>query len=444
VLVTSRKGIPGYHNISWPRRQKSKEGNLSFFYETCGYDWYDFVVQLDADHVPGEGYLLRMIEPFRDPAIGYVAAPSICDANADHSWAARARLYAEASLHGALQAGYSHRFAPLCIGSHYAVRTQALQEIGGLGPELAEDHSTTLLFNAHGWRGSFALNAIAHGDGPECLADCLTQEFQWSRSLMKVLLTLTPQNWKGLPGNLKAQFLFSQLWYPLSTIYMLLATLCPVIALVTQTPLVNVNYLDFLWHFSTLTLSSLLVVLWIQRHQWLRPANAKIVSWEASVFQFVRWPWILLGVVQATASVLMRKELTFRVTPKGSAKIRPLPGRVLSPYTLLVVGMCGCALLFRGGHASTYQYFVAITILTYTAILWICIIAHSIENRQYRIREIVRTIRGPVLQALLASCCLALDLHYRWTDILSPFIDTPLIFHISGWTDFLLHSPFSK
>src|SRR5581483_7235588 len=110
--------------------------------------------------------LLRMIEPFRDPAIGYGAAPSICDANADHSWAARARLYAEASLHGALQAGYSHRFAPLCIGSHYAVRTQALQEIGGLGPELAEDHSTTLLFNAHGWRGSFALNAIAHGDGP--------------------------------------------------------------------------------------------------------------------------------------------------------------------------------------------------------------------------------------------------------------------------------------
>lgn len=444
VLVISRKGIPGYHNASWPRRKKSKEGNLSFFYEVCGYDWYDFVVQLDADHVPDPNYLLRIVEPFRDPAVGYVAAPSICDANADHSWAARARLYAEASLHGPLQAGYSHRFAPLCIGSHYAIRTYALKEIGGLGPELAEDHSTTLLFNSKGWRGAFALDAIAHGDGPECLADCLTQEFQWSRSLMKILLVLTPGSWHGLPFKLKAQFLFAQLWYPLSTLYMLLATLCPIIALVTKTPLVNVNYLDFLWHFMTLTFSSLLVVLWIQSHKWLRPDNAKILSWEVSVFQFVRWPWILLGVIQATISAILGKELTFSVTPKGSAQIRPLPARILSPYTILVAFMCACALIFPGGGAATYHYFVAVTILTYTVVLWMCIVAHTHENRSYGIGEIWRTIRGPILLALIATSCLALDLFFRWPAIISPFVTTPFIPHIPDAPGFLFHSPFSR
>ncbi|MBP0651757.1 hypothetical protein J8J40_32320, partial [Mycobacterium tuberculosis] len=83
-------------------------------------------------------------------------APSICDRNAADSWSARGRLYAEASLHGALQCGYNNGWTPLCIGSHYAVRTKALRSIGGLGPELAEDHSTTLMMAAGGWRGVHA------------------------------------------------------------------------------------------------------------------------------------------------------------------------------------------------------------------------------------------------------------------------------------------------
>src|SRR5207237_789745 len=136
-------------------------GNLAYFYDTVGYEKYDIVVQLDADHQPGPGYLTEMVRPFTDPQVGYVSAPSICDANASLSWAARARLYAESTMHGALQAGYNSGRSPLCIGSHYAVRTSALQQIGGIGPELAEDHSTTFLMQAHGWKGVHAFDAIA-------------------------------------------------------------------------------------------------------------------------------------------------------------------------------------------------------------------------------------------------------------------------------------------
>ena len=59
-------------------------------------------------------------------AVGYVSAPSICDTNAGESWAARGRLHVEASMHGALQTGYKGGYAPLCIGSHYTVRTRRL------------------------------------------------------------------------------------------------------------------------------------------------------------------------------------------------------------------------------------------------------------------------------------------------------------------------------
>ena len=123
VRMSSREGVAEYHNASWPRRTKCKEGNLAFFYDNWGYRDYDVVAQLDADHVPEPDYLRRMVAPFADPRVGYVAAPSICDRNAESSWSARGRLYAEAVLHGSTQAGCNAGYAPSCIGSHYAVRT---------------------------------------------------------------------------------------------------------------------------------------------------------------------------------------------------------------------------------------------------------------------------------------------------------------------------------
>jgi cellulose synthase (UDP-forming) len=82
VKVSTRKGRPDYHRQEWPRRTRCKEGNLAFFYDEYGYDNYDFVVQLDADHVPTPTYLDEMLKAFVDPAVGYVSAPSICDKNA--------------------------------------------------------------------------------------------------------------------------------------------------------------------------------------------------------------------------------------------------------------------------------------------------------------------------------------------------------------------------
>lgn len=136
VFVSTRQGVAEYHRKTWPRRTRCKEGNLAYFYDHYGYERYDFVAQFDADHVPEPDYLREIMRPFADPKVGYVSAPSICDANAGESWAARGRLYAEASLHGALQLGYNNGWAPLCIGSHYAVRTKALREVGGLGRSL--------------------------------------------------------------------------------------------------------------------------------------------------------------------------------------------------------------------------------------------------------------------------------------------------------------------
>jgi cellulose synthase (UDP-forming) len=364
----------------------AKEGNLAFFYDHYGYANYDFVVQLDADHVPTDGYLEEMLRGFSDPTVGYVSAPSICDKNAKESWSARGRLYVEGPLHGPLQAGYTGgRLAPLCIGSHYAVRTVALKEIGGLGPELAEDHSTTLIMNAHGWRGVHAINAIAHGAGPQTFGDLATQEFQWSRSLCTILLRYTPLYFGKLPLRLKLQFAFCQLWYPLFSVLMLTMYLLPLVALWFDSNLVGVNYPDFFVRISLLWVLLTGMAFWWSNQQWTRPVEAKMLSWEGTLFLFARWPWSLIGTIAAVGDWMRGSTLDFRVTPKGRAAAEPLPFRVLAPYAFLSAAS-GLPILLLGGVkiAVGFYVFAAANSLLYAILLLVIIVQHRRENPNAR------------------------------------------------------------
>lgn len=381
VLISTRKGVAEYHRASWPRRTRCKEGNLAYFYDHFGYERYDFVAQFDADHVPTPTYLREILRPFADPEIGYVSAPSICDANAGTSWAARGRLYAEASLHGSLQTGYNNGWAPLCIGSHYAVRTAALRQIGGLGPELAEDHSTTLMMNAGGWRGVHAVDAIAHGDGPANFADLVVQEFQWSRSLVTILLQHSSRYVVHLPWRLKFQFVFSQLWYPLFSAFMAVMFLLPVAALLTGHVFVDVTYPDFLLHFLPLSgVLTLFSVFWRATGSF-RPHDAKLFGWEGLAFIFLRWPWSLAGSLAAVRDHISGSFVDFRITPKGKQQQQSLPLRVVAPYIALA-GLCVVAMALASDVAAAqgFYIFAAMNLSIYLSLAALIVVRHAIEN----------------------------------------------------------------
>ncbi|EFL88154.1 glycosyltransferase family 2 protein [Ahrensia sp. R2A130] len=381
VRVSTRHGCTDYHRAAWPRRTRCKEGNLAFFYDRYGYENYDIVAQLDADHVPQPGYLAAMVAPFADPLVGYVSAPSVCSSNETESWSARARLHSEALFHGVLQSGYTGRWAPMCIGSHYAVRTQALQHIGGLGPELAEDHSTTMMMNAGGWRGVHAINASAIGAGPSSFADMVTQEFQWSRSLLTLLMSYTPRSFTALPGKLKFQFVFSQLWYPLFALFMATMYLMPIAALGFGIRFANVTYPAFLGHLLPTTVVLVLAAYQMRRDGLFRPLDAKVISWEKMLFPCAQWPWVLWGCLMAVADRITGRFVDFRITPKGTGEVDLLPLRVVLPYAVLAVGSLLPVLLFHDVREARGFYLLAtVNALLYTALFAVILFKHWHEN----------------------------------------------------------------
>jgi cellulose synthase (UDP-forming) len=449
VSISCRKGVAGYNNPTWPRRQKCKEGNLAYFYEVMGgYERYDFVSQLDADHVPDPTYLTEMMRPFADPTVGYVAAPSVCDANAASSWSARGRLFAEAALHGVLQAGYNAGFAPLCIGSHYAVRTAALRDIGGLGPELAEDFSTTVLMNSGGWRGAFAIDALAHGDGPISVGDCVTQEFQWSASVTRLFVSM----WRecnariALPARL--QLGFGPIWYLAFTSNLLLGYLLPVVALVFHTPWVSVNLLEFIVRASIPSAVALLTVAWIRRCGWLRPATAPVLSWETLLFEYVRWPWMAIGIGHALVGCLLRREFSFRVTPKGSAEARPVAQRVLLPYFVIVAAEAGATILVEHpGDAIGYAYLAWLAAVSYTLVIAAVIGLQLHENaRRVRIpllaraRAALRSSAMPALSSVLVGAAMVLRGEAAVAAVRSPLADPSVGLPFNGAASVVLQN----
>ncbi|HWE11597.1 MAG TPA: glycosyltransferase [Solirubrobacteraceae bacterium] len=410
VRVSSREGVAAYHRPTWPRRTRCKEGNLAYFYDMWGYDLYDVVAQLDADHVPAPDYLRHMVVPFRDPLVGYVAAPSICDRNAAASWSARGRLWAEAVLHGPTQAGHSGGYAPSCIGSHYAVRTAALREVGGLGPELAEDFTTTLMLSSHRWQGVFAIDAEAHGDGPATFADCMTQEFQWSRSMMNVLLGINRRYRNGLSRAARIRLGFCLWWYPLFAFQMLASVLLPIVAIVTRTPFMQLSLGSFYEHFAPATLVLLAAVLWLRRLGWLRPGDARPVSWEMALFQLVRWPWALFGCLHAAAGRLAGREFSFKVTPKGTrAGVAPVPMRVVTPYLgLAAISALPSLLGLDAGAAHGYYTLATINVALYTtaaaAIIGLHVYEHPRRLRLEALRNCLAKFAVVGLSALTTAC----------------------------------------
>jgi len=383
VKISTRRGHEGYQRLTWPRRRRCKEGNLAYFYDHYGYAAYDVVSQLDADHVPDPHYLEEVVRPFWDPAIGYVAAPSMCDANSEQSWAVVGRPYEEAFFHGALQLGLNADGTPVCIGSHYAVRTQALAQIGGVGPELAEDFTTSYLLNTAGWRGAYAMEAAARGDGPPSFAAMVTQEFQWSRSLMKALMHLVLRTWRRLPTTLGLRFIVQSGSYLLFSLMVVGGVLLFATATATRSPWVAVNVVTFFALWLTMSLWMLLVAFLLRRNGLLRPIESPIISWQRALYVGSRFPFVLLGVAAAIMESIVPRTIDFKVTPKGDVGPQPFPVRLVIPFVVVTVILAGSASIGLGSpNVIGYVGLSLITALSQMVVATAITILHAVETRR--------------------------------------------------------------
>src|SRR5262249_18515448 len=113
---------------------------------------------------------------------------------------------------------------------------------------------------------------------------------------------------------------------------------------------------------------------------------------ESILFQLVRWPWALIGCVNAVWSCVTGRENGFKVTPKRAGAEQPLPIRVIAPYLVLtVISILPVLLVSDPGRAEGYYFWALLNGATYLAVSIAIVALHIAENRAHMtIRSMLR------------------------------------------------------
>ena len=118
------------------------------------------------------------------------------------------------------------------------------------------------------------------------------------------------------------------------------------------------------------------------------------------LFLFARWPWAFAGTIAAVQDWLTGSFVDFRITPKGTSEVDPLPLRVLAPYAFLSLASVFPVLLIgHAGETRGFYVFAIINSVLYALLLLVMVVQHSRENR-------VRRTRGFSRPAMAASLLL--------------------------------------
>jgi len=177
----AREGV-GYLRRSG--REHAKAGNVNAaLARTDG----EFVLILDADHVPSPEFLVRALPHLHDGHVAFVQTPQTFPSA--RGLVATGAAEAQRIFYELVCPGKNHFNAVFCVGTNVVFRRQALAEIGGLyTASNSEDIWTSLELHRRGWRSVFLREALARGLAPDNLLSYFKQQFRWSYGGFEVLV----------------------------------------------------------------------------------------------------------------------------------------------------------------------------------------------------------------------------------------------------------------
>lgn len=312
----SRKGRPEFNQPKGAYRARSKAGNHNAW--RAENEWqYDFVAQMDPDHVPLKSFLKRTLGYFRDPDIAFVVAPQVY-CNRFDGFVARASAVQGYVFHGIIQRGGNGLGAPLLIGTNHIYRTAAWGQVGGYQDCVIEDHLTSLHVNSHSnpltnrsWRGVYTPDIIARGDGPRTWTDYFNQQKRWAYGNSEIILHHSPRLFRRLTCGQRWSYAGLQFFYPSLGIVWILGNLVVGAYLFTGISALSFSPWFPVW-WGVAMVCRVTLFLWLRRYNLARHER-KEFGLNGMVLHLMTCPIYAAAVVAAA----FRRPLNYVVTAKG-------------------------------------------------------------------------------------------------------------------------------
>ncbi|OUL19111.1 glycosyltransferase [Nostoc sp. 106C] len=311
----------------------AKAGNLNyaiFSGETSG----EFILTLDADHIPKPRFLKRVLPYFynynlfigkyEQNQIAFVQTPQdFYNIPPGDPFGHRANLF-----YGPLQQGKDGMNAAFYTGTNAVLRREALisvglqyfsdeytkdekrldefQLIGGVSSNsITEDMNTAMRLHSAGWKSVYHHELLAEGLAPDDLSSTLKQRLRWAQGTIQVLVRENPLTKSGLSFWQRLQY-FKTMYSYFSGFATIIFICCPIIYFFTGIIPVKTYGNDFALHFFPAFIINRLTFI---TAGWGIPARE---IWRSEQFAIALFPLL----IQAVWSVFSGRQIKFQVTPK--------------------------------------------------------------------------------------------------------------------------------
>ncbi|MEH2421210.1 MAG: glycosyltransferase family 2 protein [Nostoc sp.] len=311
----------------------AKAGNLNyaiFSGETSG----QFILTLDADHIPKPQFLKRVLPYFctynllagkyNQNQIAFVQTPQdFYNIPPGDPFGHQAHLF-----YGPLQQGKDGMNAAFYTGTDAVLRREALISVGlqyfageyakdekslnefdlvgGISSNsITEDMNTAMRLHGAGWKSVYHHELLAEGLAPDDLKSTLKQRLRWAQGTIQVLVRENPLTKPGLTFWQRLHY-FKTMYSYFSGFATVVFISCPIIYFFTDIVPVKTYGPDFALHFFPAFIINRLTFFAVT---WGIPARE---VWRAEQYAIALFPLF----IQAVLSVLFGGNLKFQVTPK--------------------------------------------------------------------------------------------------------------------------------
>lgn len=363
--------------ITRPDNRHAKAGNINnALKQTSG----EFILILDADHIPCRTILHTTVPFFKDEKVAIVQTP--------HRFMNAAPIQRNLRLEGRLpheqemffqisMVGRDAWNAAIFAGSAGVIRRSTMEEVGGMSiGTVIEDCEFSLDLHSRGYKSVYIPEPESIGMCPETLAAYLVQQSRWARGQTQMLVMANPLLARGLTLAQRICYLSGNLHY-LYGIPRLIYILVPVGFLLFGLCATSIS-----WPFYTVMSFPFLFTYLLSQSYTFR--NFRHSFWS-DVYEVVLAPFTAYWT---TLTLIDPKVPVFAVTPKGiKTKRLFFDFRVVWPNFLIlvicifafIVGLIKVSLMF-----DPMGMFVNLIWDGYNIIILVCAVFVGLERPQTR------------------------------------------------------------
>jgi len=316
----SRLGLAKWNQPSGRFKARSKHGNYNAWVASQGKN-YDFLVSVDPDHVPLASFCERLLGYFRDPDVAFVVGPQVYG-NYDN-FVTKCAESQQFVFHGLIQRLGNYFGCPMLVGTNNAIRISALTQIGGLRDSVTEDLATSLVWHSarnprtgRHWRSVYTPDVLAVGEGPANFTDFFTQQHRWSSGTFENLCGHYWRCLRSLSWGSRAHYSLITSYYPSAAVGWILGAVNCVVYLLLGATAIRVQ--PQVWIAVYVDLAAVQFCLYASnRKHNVSPHELPGSSGAAGMFISVLAAPVYVVALMGT---LLRRQLRFVVTPKGSSQ----------------------------------------------------------------------------------------------------------------------------